>query len=249
MVSDSNSSADPDKDRLSQIETSWECIFEAHDESSQIANPARRELVLRYRGAVYRYVLKMVGSADLAEELCQEFAVKLMNGEFHGADPDRGRFRSYVKTVAINLKNKHFRERATQPGALPELVARPDFPSDEAEFDSHWREEVIHQVMIALQANNSTYHGLLRLRLDDPASSSRELAEKYTAEYGRPMTPENVRQTLKRAHQKFADLVIAEVAASLDSPDAERLRAELKELDLLKYCRLALERWTAKKKA
>ena len=47
---------------------------------------------------------------------------------------------------------------------------------------------------------------------------------------------------LQRAHAKFAELLLDQVAASLDEPTADDLEAELKALDLLKYCRSALER-------
>ena len=55
------------------------------------------------------------------------------------------------------------------------------------------------------------------------------------------MTPENVRKTLQRAQAKFADQLLDRVAESLDDP-AANLEAELRELDLLKYCRTALTR-------
>ena len=55
------------------------------------------------------------------------------------------------------------------------------------------------------------------------------------------MTPENVRKSLQRAQAKFADLLLDQVAESLDDPAAD-LEAELRELDLLQYCRTALGR-------
>ena len=58
------------------------------------------------------------------------------------------------------------------------------------------------------------------------------------------MKPENVRKTLERAHAKFADLLVQEVAATLDDPTTEQVRDELGDLDLLKYCHSALERWS-----
>ena len=54
-------------------------------------------------------------------------------------------------------------------------------------------------------------------------------------------TPGYVRKTLQRAQAKFADLLLDRVAESLDDPAAD-LEAELRELDLLKYCRTALGR-------
>ena len=54
-----------------------------------------------------------------------------------------------------------------------------------------------------------------------------------------------VRKLLHRARKLFADLLVEEVARSLGTPDAEPLEQELMDLDLLEYCRSALERITA----
>jgi hypothetical protein len=47
---------------------------------------------------------------------------------------------------------------------------------------------------------------------------------------------------LARSRVKFAELLLDEVATSLERPTHEELAAELRELDLLKYCRSALDR-------
>jgi hypothetical protein len=56
------------------------------------------------------------------------------------------------------------------------------------------------------------------------------------------MTAENVRKALQRAHAKFAELLVDRVAESLTDPTPAELEDELRALDLLKYCRPALER-------
>ena len=71
---------------------------------------------------------------------------------------------------------------------------------------------------------------------------SAEMAEKLTGQLGKPMTAENVRKSLQRAHTKFAELMLDQVAESLDDPSPEELEAELNALDLLRYCRSALDR-------
>ena len=68
------------------------------------------------------------------------------------------------------------------------------------------------------------------------------MAEHLTAQLRKPLTAVGVRQVLHRAREKFADLLLDEVAHSLDSPTAEQLEQELVELGLLDYCRPALER-------
>ena len=60
---------------------------------------------------------------------------------------------------------------------------------------------------------------------------------------GKTVTAVGVRQTLHRAREKFAELLLEAVADSLDAPTRERLGEELEELGLLGYCKPVLERW------
>jgi hypothetical protein len=107
---------------------------------------------------------------------------------------------------------------------------------------AEWREAVIEQTWKALEAANSTYHAVLRLRVENSEMPSPAMAERLTAQIGRPMTAENVRKAIQRAHNKFAELLIDQVADSLDDPTAAELEDELRLLDLLRFCRSALER-------
>ena len=76
---------------------------------------------------------------------------------------------------------------------------------------------------------------------------SGEMAERVSAQLGKPMTAENVRKSLQRAHAKFAELMLDQVADSLDDPTVEELEGELEALDLLRYCRSALDKRREKK--
>ena len=51
-----------------------------------------------------------------------------------------------------------------------------------------------------------------------------------------------MRQTLCRARALYADLLLSEVARSLRSPTCEEVEDELRVLNLLSYCRPALDR-------
>jgi hypothetical protein len=61
---------------------------------------------------------------------------------------------------------------------------------------------------------------------------------------GKPVSGAWVRKTLQRGHDKYADLLLDEVAHSLPAATPESLRQELQELDLFKYCGAALQRWS-----
>jgi RNA polymerase sigma-70 factor (ECF subfamily) len=68
------------------------------------------------------------------------------------------------------------------------------------------------------------------------------MAEQLGARLGRPVTSAGGRQTLHRARAKFADLLVAEVARSLETSAPDRIEQELLDLDLLRYCKPALSR-------
>lgn len=238
--------------RISRISTQWSMMQEAHGSQQSKAAAARSVLAQRYIAAVYRYVLAIVRDADLADELCQEMSLKFLAGEFHRATPERGRFRDYLKTVVVNLVRSHHRAAGKRPKPLPEhLGESPAAPGndDGPPFIAEWRREVLEQTWQALNGERENYYHVLRLRVENPDMSSAELAAQYAAQRGGPMTAANVRKILERAHRKFAALLVDEVAGSLSAPTRESVDAELRELDLLKYCQSAFEDWASRHRA
>ncbi|MEZ6127958.1 MAG: sigma factor [Planctomycetaceae bacterium] len=241
-------SDEDDQSRIDGISTHWSLVDQAHDGFAADAMAVRSQLLHRYRGAVYRYLLSIVKDDDLAEELSQEFALNFLQGGFHKASPDRGRFRDYVKTSVVNLVRAHHRGRSKAPGPLPENLSSAqnstaDLSGDGGDFERHWRQELLDQTWAAMKRDRPVHYRLLRLRLNAPDLTSAELAKQYTEKHSAPMTSANVRKTLERAHRHFADLMLQEVAAGLVSPTLDDLKRELTVLDLLKYCGPAVDRW------
>src|SRR5688572_20571926 len=213
--------------RLSGIATQWTAVFQAHGAGADTVVAARNRLMLRYSGAVYRYLLGAVRDPDAASDLCQEFAVKFLRGDFKRAAPDRGRFRDYVKTALVNLANDYHRSKKAGPRALAPDAPGPAAPSEDADdFDAGWRAEVLDQTWKALQQHSPTFHAVLLLRIAEPDLPSGEMAERLAAQLGKPMTAENVRKSLQRAHGKFAELLLDQVAESVGSSDRADLEAE-----------------------
>lgn len=229
-------------DRLSRIATLWTAVFRAHGNANDDATSARNRLVMRYSGAAYRYLLGAVRDADTAADLCQDFAVRFLRGDFHRAQPERGRFRDYLKSALVNLVNDHFRNRKAVP-LPPDAISptAPDLPS-EVDFIAGWRAELLDQTWKTLHEANPTYHAALLMRIENPDMPSTEMAERLTTQLGKPISSDNVRKTLQRAHEKFATLMIDLVVESLDDPTHAALEAELKTLDLLRFCKTAVER-------
>jgi RNA polymerase sigma-70 factor (ECF subfamily) len=235
-----------EQQRLTQISTRWTMLCEAHA-GADAATAAQASLLQRYTRPVYRYLLGAVRDPDVAADLAQEFVYRFLRGDFRRADPERGRFRDYLKRALCHLVTDHHRARQAWPRQLAEAGAEPAAPAAEEpdrdrEFLAAWREELLKRTWAALAQAQPTYHAVLRFRVDNPEVSSPQMAEQLTAQLGKPLTPDGVRKALERAHNKFADLLLNEVASSLQAPSLPDLRDELRELDLLKYCQSALKR-------
>jgi RNA polymerase sigma-70 factor (ECF subfamily) len=231
-------------ERLSRIATLWTVVFQAHGDGSVAGPDARNRLMLRYSPAAYRYLLGAVRDPDAAADLCQEFAVRFLRGDFRRADPGRGRFRDYVKTALSNLANDYHRSRQAQPRPLAPNTPEPAAPGETSDDDflGGWRQALLDRAWEALAAENPGYHATLFIRVHEPDLPSPEMAKRLGVQLGKPVSPEHVRKMLQRAHGKFADLLLDQVAASLDDNSVEALNDELKALDLLRYCQSALEK-------
>ena len=236
---------------LTRLSTNWNLLFQAHRGQGDGVLEAQRLLMQRYCGAVYRYLLSNVRNPDLAEELSQEFALKFLQGEFRRVDPSRGRFRDFVKASLFHLLADHYRIRQGQPRVVATgvSVASMELPADEVaekQFLSEWRTQLLKCAWEGLathEAETGTLvHRVLMWRSEYPKATAQELADQLTAEHGRPFSEAGVRQTLHRARVKFGDLLVEEVARTLPTADEAVVQEELALLELLVYCRPALDR-------
>src|SRR5262249_26305047 len=96
--------------RLSGISTVWTLLRQAHEGTAEAAAFAKEALSQRYRKAVSASLRSALGDPAIAEELPQEFAVSLVRGDFRNVDPQRGRFRYYLKTVLSHLVSNYRRK-------------------------------------------------------------------------------------------------------------------------------------------
>jgi RNA polymerase sigma-70 factor (ECF subfamily) len=237
--------------RLSRISTLWSLVSLAHHEASDEVCAAQRQLLERYGGAIRSYLLGAVHDEYAAEDLFQDFAYRFLHGDLCGADPRRGRFRDYVKGVLFHLVADYHKKRQRLPRQMatdqpdPAVVCAPDAEQEQA-FRSSWRDELLARAWVALAAadecHGQCFHTFLRFRADHPGLRSHEIAEQLGRELGKPLTAAGVRKTLERARDRFADLLLDEIAHALADPTPTHLEEELIDLQLLDHCRSALER-------
>lgn len=238
--------------RLSRINTCWQEVRAAHaDRDLPEGRAAMWQLLERYGGAVERYLLGAVHNEELAQELAQEFAVEFLKGAVKGADPQRGRFREFVKGIIQHLIAHHFRKDKRRPINLhtdfPERAdtASPDGDPDQA-FINCWRDELLARAWLALadleERTGQPYHRVLRHKADHPEESSEETARSLSAQLGKSISAPAARKALQRAREKFADLLLEDLRSSMQDSAPDALEQELIDLRLYEYCRPALER-------
>jgi len=241
---------DPNE-RLSRISTLWTLIFKAHQGPTETVGAAQRKLLERYGGAVHRYLGGALRDTEAADELFQEFALRFLRGDFRNANPERGRFRDFLKAALYHLIVDHQKRRAARPLELSSNHEPPE-PSatTQQECDQHllsaWRDELMDLTWVALEEferqTGQPYHTILQFRTENPLVASEELADQIGIRLGKKYTIHAIRQALHRAREKFSDLLLREIEQSLEEPEQERLEQELIDLGLLTYCQPALDR-------
>lgn len=241
---------------LGQISTVWTMVSRAHGGPRVAEADAQKSFMERYYGAVYRYFLAALRDPDAAQELFQEFAERFLRGSFARFDPAKGRFRDYLRMALRNMIRDHCKRQTSRshvdlaeiPEPTAHTVDQPDALHDE--FLHSWRAEILTRAWDALRnekrRSGLPFHIVLERNMQSPDNTSDELACELTAVLKPPkrFSGPLVRKTLQLARQRYADLLVREVAQSLGNHTVEQLEQELIDLGLIGYCREALElRW------
>lgn len=216
---------------LEQISTCW----------PSLGDPVR--FVMRYAPAIRRYVSAIVPNPHDAEEVTQDFLVRVLEQGFRPENVSRGRFRDYLRGAVRHVAIDHLRRRRPElPGAVVlDQLAQPD-PAREADraFTAEWRQCLLNRAWQALesqqrQSPGSVDHSVLRIHVEHPELDSTAQAGLLSSELGRAVRPDAFRKQLSRARQRFAQHLITELRKTLESPTREALDDELADLELRDY--------------
>lgn len=233
--------------------TRWSIVQKAHGESLAGSVDARRYLVMRYSPAIRRYVRAITRDEHLADEISQDVMVRLLQGDFAGADPQKGRFRDLLKVAVRNMVRNLWAKQKVRRTVDYDVDLNADNVDNEtdAAWTESWRDQVLNLAWSQLenyQQNNagSVAYSILKLRTDDPDCSSEALAERLSQEIGKPVRADQARQQLRRARVRFAEFLVAEIADVVNVATPERLEEELAQLQLLDRIRDVLPAdWSA----
>lgn len=220
--------------RLDQISTRW----------AAVNDPA--QFLMRYGTAVRRYLGALVRNPDDVDEVLQDFLTRGIERGFVRAEPLRGRFRDYLKTAVRNAALSHLRRRkptGQDEFILHELAAAPETPlAADQQWEAEWRQCVLARAWQALESQErrapaSLCHTVLQLSVQYPDEDSKSLAARASGQAGRPIRPDAFRKQVSRARRVFAELLLAEVASTLESPTPEQIEEELIDVGLMEYVR------------
>jgi RNA polymerase sigma-70 factor (ECF subfamily) len=227
--------------RIDAISTRWSLVRRAHlDGKPESAGEARQVLVMRYAAAVRKYLGGILRDSEQADELSQDVVVRLLRGDFAGADPDRGRFRDLLKTAVRNIAHKHWEKSKVRKTVDAELdLVSGDAPNDDA-WQTAWQGTVVEHVWDILEEDERKEKGVpaftvLKMRTQYPDESSDQLAERLSLQMGTTIRPDAWRQMLRRARVKFAEALVEEVRIGLDDPSSASVQEELAAMGLLEY--------------
>jgi RNA polymerase sigma-70 factor (ECF subfamily) len=242
------------------IATQWTGVFNAQQTHGQDGQAARHALLVRYHDAVLQFLNRQINDPNDAGMIYSNFALRVLEVDafLKRADPEKGRFRDYLKAVLRRMVVDYWREKNRRGQKEQALVedshAEPEFSEEEDElFLACWRQEIVNQAWRRLQEEEARarepYVAVLQMVEKEPEIRSAKLADQLSKQLGRPVNAGGARKMLERGRQLFGKVLVAEVALSLQDQAGERvspdrLEQELIELGLLLTpCKKALQGW------
>jgi RNA polymerase sigma factor (sigma-70 family) len=198
-----------DDPRLDEVATQWSLLRLAHSADVASTADARQSLLLRYRGAIRGYVLALLRNDTDADDVEQDVFLRLMRGDFAGADPSRGRFRDLLKISIKSIVRSHWdrsKRQATKSVDVSLAEDAADNPPEADQWDAHWRQQLLDAAWNALRkqqavASREIAYSVLRLRSEHPDDDSQRLAERLPQATGQAWRADAFRQQLRRASQ------------------------------------------------
>ncbi len=214
--------------------THWSLVAAASpDEASQSrARRALEELCRAYWYPLYAFVRNRGYSSSDAQDLTQSFFARIIEtGGFASADPERGRFRSYLLGAMKHfLANEWHRDRAQKRGGgvtfleldalAPEAryALEPSQTTDlDAGFDREWAQQSVARAMEKLRIESeSSGKGELFEALKCSLTGDEPARSETAARLG--MTEGAVKVAVHRLRQHYREVLWAEIAETVRDP-------------------------------
>jgi len=212
--------------------TRWSLVVAAGDPHRKEARSAMVSLCENYWYPLYAYLRRRGYSADEAQDLTQEFFVRVLEGRYlDRADPEKGRFRSFILTsLKFFVADEEDRHRACKRGGG--MVVPLEFSSGEERyqlepahdetperiFERRWALSLIDRVIEKLR-EEFVHHGHLehfeRLKvflLGQSDAPYAELAREMNTSEGA------LKVAIHRLRKRYRELFRQEIADTVADP-------------------------------
>jgi RNA polymerase sigma factor (sigma-70 family) len=225
-------------------DTRWTLVARSRG-ADGAARAALSELCAAYYAPVVAFLRWDGREEDAARELAHDFFAKLLaGGAVDGADPLRGRFRSYllaaVKRFAVDQRDRaHAAKRGGgQVHAVIDCeyttgaclqIADTSIEAPDAAFDRQWALTLLARALVRLEADmrdedKGAHFDVLKpwLTAEADATPQAEAAAKLG------MSVEAIKVSIHRLRKRFREAVKTEIAQTVS--DADKVREELDAL-------------------
>jgi RNA polymerase sigma factor (sigma-70 family) len=228
------------------LTTHWSLVHRAASKDAPDAQAALAQLCGACWFPIYAYIRRSGKSAHDAEDLTQGFFARLLEKNFlASADGSKGRLRTFLLTcVQRYLADEHDRAMTQKRGGgriveLDSLDAEQRFAAEPADdltpercYQRRWALGMVDTAMQALRAEYAAQQksGLFE-RLSPFLGFTASVEENYqSAADALGMKLNTVKSHIRRLREQWRDLLMQQVAATLDDPTPEAIKAELSEL-------------------
>lgn len=226
-------------------DTRWTLISRSRGSDTQ-GKAALSELCAAYYAPVVAFLRRDGREEGVARDLAHDFFAKLLaGGIIEGADPVRGKFRSYLlmalKRFAANQRD-HDRAAKRGGGQIHAVIegesdttgaglqiADASIDAPDAAFDRQWALTLLARAMVRLESEmrdegKSDHFEALKpwLTAEADATPQADAATKLS------MSVEAVKVAVHRLRKRFREAVKAEIAQTVS--DADTVREELDAL-------------------
>lgn len=213
--------------------THWSVVLDAGSSDTTRARKALEQLCQTYWFPVYAYIRRRGHSPHDAQDLTQGFFARLLEGNWVvRADPERGRFRSYL-LGALNhfLAKERRREQAQKRGGGIPLeyfdTAEERFgnepvtgPTPEQEFDRKWAVTLLEVVLQRLGAEFQVENKAKMFETLKPALVGDRDAQPYSAlAESLSMSEGALKVAVHRLRKRYRRILREEVAQTVASAD------------------------------
>lgn len=224
--------------------TEWSVVLGAAQNDPEVVRRSLEKLCQRYWYPIYAFVRQREKDHHKAEDLTQSFFHFVLTQDvFSRANPERGRFRTFVLASLNNfLLNEHDKATRQKRGGKHQIVSLDeklaeeffrnepcDHATPEKHFERTWAVMLVRQVFQQLSEE-------FRERGKDKVFQELQpflTGETSVGDYARlsralKMEEGAVKVTLHRARRRFGEILRHEIAHTVSSPD--EIEAELRQL-------------------